>query len=808
MNSPSENSTFSKSSVGLLLFIAFSLAIFLHTQFPDLVDRELIAGNIGLFVLINLNVVFILILGFLIAKNVFKLLLDRQRKILGSKLKARLVFAFVGLSLVPALLLFFTAKGILERVMKGWFAPQVESAVEGSLEVATSYYESLEQRDREGAETIVSSLENLLPLLFYTNPNEAPTESDSFILGEKRRTLLENFLEQRGQAFGFEQLSIITPKGSLVATYQQKLRPSVSSEGITERIFYPQFNRVAIKEAILGSKRIQAENSYQEEFLRGYLPISFQLSPSQNNDKPEEGNVNFVLVHTNWISPEVSSLINKIVLAYDDYRELRQFNRPLRSNYFLTLAIVLLLIVFAAIWIGFFLAKSLTGPIKELAEGTIQVSSGNLGYRIPEVSDDELGILVESFNTMTSDLERARDELIERRIYIETVISSIGVGVVSYNSAGVIQMWNQAANDIFLDNSETKSKTSFNGQSKLGSDFREAFPKLIVDTIEQLEKELKTGIQSMASTPIVLSSSSGAKHLHITLTDLKSAGLLSARNLDADDGEDLPLDSLGRVILIDDFSELNKAQRMAAWREVARRIAHEIKNPLTPIQLSAQRLRRKFLQNSNSGLGGYDLSLVEESTDVIIKQVELMRNLVSEFSKFARMPKIKLELGDIIEVLEKTKKMYQASHPHISFITDLDDEVPKFLFDSEQLSRVIVNLIDNSIYSLEQKAVSASESFRPEITLKAQLSDNLQAVCFEVIDNGLGLETDQVEKFFQPYFTTKPGGTGLGLSIVNSIVRDHGGFIRLHTEAKEGLRVRVEFPIKGHDSFGMASVAY
>ena len=316
--------------------------------------------------------------------------------------------------------------------------------------------------------------------------------------------------------------------------------------------------------------------------------------------------------------------------------------------------------------------------------------------------------------------------------------------------------------------------------------YTEVFPEKLREKVAQMILELGDSASSIASSNLSLSGNSGAKHLQLTITKL--VGESGAE--------------MGVVVLLDDISELIGAQRMAAWREVARRIAHEIKNPLTPIQLNAQRMQRKLgISDSETSLlpaqilRKVDREMIKDSTAVIIRQVEILRNLVNEFSQFARMPKAQLEVSDIEKVVKDSVRFFQDAHPEISFNVECLRELPEFPLDKEQMSRVLVNLLDNSVAAINVAIERGVEINKGSISVGLDYHESLSLVTLCVTDNGIGVAQEDKSRLFEPYFSTKRSGTGLGLAIVSAIVADHSGYIRVHDNNPHGAKFVIELPI-------------
>ncbi len=727
----------------VLLAACSALAIvWLRTEIPDISDQRSIGNNLGFYLLININIVVVMVLSFLVLRNIVKLFLDRKKNILGSRLRTKLMVSFVGLSLIPTALLFVTAKGIVDNILDGWFSPQIVSTVDSAMGVARFHYEETSERLKNELKVVKSSLQGV-PL----NPN---------FLEKDGATAVRRLVDSKRAEFMLGELSIVNGEGRLLVR---------SLDSKLSEVLLPAIDSDLESKNIGKEKIVQAEQSLGGEFVRAYSKLEHQ-------DLSEE----LYLVGTYHVPAELNLALSSLVNSFDDYRELQRNKRPLASSYLLTLVMVMLLIMVTAMWIGFYLARSLTGPIQKLAEGTEEIAQGNLDYQIQDVGDDELGFLVSSFNTMTSDLKQTTEELVSRRKYIETVVESVPVGVVTIDRQGEVNTYNRVAENIL------------GRKLAEGMSLREILPGRSFDVVYQnLEQLYSSDIKSVTDNVTI---ELGETELHLQF----SATLLS--------GEE---GSPGAVILFDDMSELVRAQKMAAWREVAKRIAHEIKNPLTPIQLSAQRIRKKIGSgNEIAGEKGVsfstqDVKLFSDGMDLIVKQVETLRGLVNEFSRFARMPSAVLKKGNLNLVIKEAVAQYSAAHSSIDFDLDLDQGLPKVNMDQEQFSRVLVNLFDNSVAAFEgsQQLQANSDVAGPvslSIDIKTKFAPDSSMIMLTVGDNGPGIADSARDKIFDPYFTSKKEGTGLGLSIVNSIISDHGGVIHAGKSKKDGLEISISLP--------------
>jgi two-component system nitrogen regulation sensor histidine kinase NtrY len=433
-----------------------------------------------------------------------------------------------------------------------------------------------------------------------------------------------------------------------------------------------------------------------------------------------------------------------------------------------------LVVVLFAIWWGFRIAKGVSTPIRALAEGTAEVARGNLDVHVEPHSDDEVGFLVRSFNRMTRDLRDARDgvestnaELERRRRYMEVVLRNIGAGVVSLDADERINTINPAAQRLL---------GVPPGVGVVGRPWEEVLPgPEQVSLVRELRTSLQPGLRESIRRQVQLPFGDETLTLLVTVTLLKD-----------DEGV-----VLGSVVVFDDYSQLVKVQRMEAWQEVARRIAHEIKNPLTPIQLSAQRIRRRF--GARLAADPVDAQVFDECVDSITSQVDTLKLLVNEFSNFARLPAANPLPDDLNRIVQEAVSRY-AGTEGVVLKTDLDPQLPLADLDREQFGRLLTNLIDNAIAAVRERARLDPGFEVGHVELRTLHDAPLSAVRLEVVDDGVGIRSEDRRRIFEPYFSRKEHGTGLGLAIVSRIVADHRGYVRVHDAQPHGARFIVELP--------------
>ena len=685
------------------------------------------SNNVLIYGLININVILIILLIFLIIRNVVKLIFERRHGVIGSKLRTKLVAAFVGMSLIPTALLFLVSINFLSYSIDNWFSMRIGDALNKTVEVAQMYYQQTTDQAKFYARQI----------------SEDITRNRLYQI--EREVYLRALMEQRQKSFKF----------SLMEVYfditKQKL--IVKDKEATDLKPVP-LSAKALEDVFLGNDISMVNPSGVGDLVSGAVPIYSYVSPRD---------VIGVVVVSIYIPKTLIDKVTIISKTSEQYKQLILLKNPLKFSYIITLFLVTLLIIFAATWFGLFLAKGITVPIQDLAEATLKIAQGDLDHQINVVADDEIGVLVDSFNQMTKDLKKSNQRLEQvnldiesRRKYMETVLRNVSAGVVSVDREGIITTINRAAEKM-LD-----IKTG-NILSKRYEEVLDPEHLAIVDELLQELRESKEGFIE--------------KQLELKVKDRALTFLITTTLISDDDGNDM-----GMVIVFEDVTRLQRAERAAAWREVARRMAHEIKNPLTPVQLSAQRLQKKFGDKL-----GEDSDVFHECTKTIINQVDVLKNLVDAFSRYARMPVTNPAINDLNDVITDSVTLFQDAHKEIAFDFSKGVDIPKLSLDPEQMKRVMINLLDN--------AVAAVDKQDGHIEIKTSYDGSRHRARVEVADNGCGIPPAYKGRMFEPYFSTKRSGSGLGLAIVNSIIDDHHGQLNVRDNSPRGTIVAFELPV-------------
>ena len=690
------------------------------------------------FGLINVNVVLVLILSFLIFRNVVKLVLERRRGVIGSRLRTKLIVALIFFALAPTALLFYISSRFLTESFDTWFSDKVESTMHRTREAGALVYERDKRRIEGLARIALQRVEVNENYPFEVTQSQIKASGLKGFSQEYRVFAVKVF-DQLGALVWSSQLD----PGDEVVSLQAKRFVVTSIERFKA---HPGMTSKAVVDVDQG-----------RDVVRGVAPII----------DPINSRVIGVVLTEERFDTQILKSVEGII---QEFANLKPGAELIRLSYLILLVLMAFIILFSATWFGFYVSRAIMAPIQSLADATKEVALGNYDVNLIPKADDETGQLIKSFNSMTADLkaherqvqdftarlEKTNVELDQRRKYMEVILRNISAGVISVNPQGKITSLNRAAERLL----------SLDSDKVIGLAAENAFDKYILDSfwVPILDR---VGQGGEFSGQVELSFGSDA------LTFLADAISISDES-----GEDL-----GVVVVFDDASEQVKAQRVAAWREVARRIAHEIKNPITPIKLSAQRMLRKF----GGQFEGRDYQVFSSCVETIVSEVDGLRDLVNEFSNFARMPAVKTRPDNLAQLIRDVIGMYSLSYPEISFEAGgIEGDFPQIPLDREQMIRVFTNLIANSVDAMSGKGC---------LSVAMSEVEYLKIIRVELMDNGSGIPETIKQKVLEPYFSTKQHGTGLGLAIVSQIVSDHGGYLRIQDNSPRGTKVILELPL-------------
>src|SRR5215471_10429474 len=679
--------------------------------------------TLGLVAMSALVFLLLVALTFVLLRNLLKLYAERQLGVLGSRFRTRMVLAALLLSFAPSIMMFMFAYGLMNRSIDKWFSGPVEQIQQDSGYVAKILSGYAGDNARQEAVEIAASADT---------QRSFETGNYGGVLNEFRRhepTLQGGF-------------AVALTEGAAVACWKM---PAAWG---TLRGKVPSLAQI--------ENEPQKWTSGNTEYLLAASPV---------------GKTGKILVALP-LPADFAPTLEQINKNQRSFLALSRESKRLRGMYMLLLTLLTVLVLFAATWVSLYMAKLVTRPVAALAQATREISVGHLGHRVDISATDELGQLVSSFNTMAADLESSREkieqsthalsetntELEQRRRHIETILENIPTGVLSLDAQKCVSHTNHALTRMFWPNG---------GVPFPGSTLRQVFPEDVATDLTNLLRK--------------------AERMSVTTSQLEIPVLRHKLNVAVTvSAVQHGKQRLGYVIVFEDFSDLLKAQKEAAWREVARRVAHEIKNPLTPIALSADRIRRHL--DRGEAPDSASLAVIHGCAETIAGAVETVRSLVDEFSSLARFPAAQLRPADVNEIIENTLGMFNGRLDGIVVETELAHGLPPAMADPEGIKRALANLIDNAADAMQ-------DSLLREIHISSALVESKDAVEITVADTGHGVTRDLKEKLFLPYFSTKKRGTGLGLAIVRRIMEDHNGSIRVEENQPLGARYVMELPV-------------
>jgi two-component system, NtrC family, nitrogen regulation sensor histidine kinase NtrY len=667
-------------------------------------------------------------LTFVLFRNLLKLFAERRLGVLGSKFRTRLVVAGLLLSFLPVIVMFWFAYGLMNRTIVLWFSRPVQEVRDDTRAMASLLATYAQQNAVAEAASIANS----------------PEAQRAFTTGNFSALAAEFRLHQATLQGGF---AVALLKGQEEASFGAPAAwTALRSKAAPDQLSGPSpapFNW-GETEYILGTSGVGSD---------GLILVAMPL--------PQK----------------FSAAVKQLEASQNRYFDLYRQRRLLRRTYMSLLLLLTVLVLFSTTWLALFLSKLVTRPVAALAEATQEISRGRLDYRVEVNAADEIGDLVRSFNRMAEELESSRHQidassrelsiantaLEQRRRHIETILESIPTGVLSLDANRRITHVNQALLRMFDPSGPADGKVS----GMINSDLGGVFPTDVVDDlIVLLRRADRMGITT--------------SQLEITLPRTKLNTALTVATLQHES------ERLGYVLIFEDLSDLLKAQKQAAWREVARRVAHEIKNPLTPIALSADRIRRHLERGTRPDAAS--LEIIQQCAQTIAASVDTVRTLVDEFSTLARFPASRPHPANINAIVQSALGMFDGRLDGVSLETRLAPDLPNVMADHDAIKRAVANLVDNAAEAIEGAMVR-------EIRVTTNLVTSRDAVEIVVADTGYGVTQELKEKLFLPYFSTKKRGTGLGLAIVSRIIEDHRGSIRVEENRPAGARFIVELPL-------------
>ncbi|HWY69742.1 MAG TPA: ATP-binding protein [Terriglobales bacterium] len=666
-------------------------------------------------------------LTFVLLRNLLKLLAERRVGVLGSKFRTKMVFGALLMSFTPALFMFLFTYLLTNRSIDRWFSRPVQNLREGSEQVAALLVDYANANAQAEAKALAAN--SRIQRAFEVGDFAAVNS----VLHEEEPALQDGFaLALHGHV----------PVASInLPTEWEKIGPPLA-------------------EAVAASRRFAWGNS---------IYAVAQSGAGRNG----------AIIVAIPLPASFDATMQQIAESQRNYQELATAGKAVRRAYILLLLLITALVLFAATWLSLFISKLVTRPVAALAEATQELSQGHFSYRVAVAAADELGELVASFNRMAADLEESRTKIEQssrelekananiehRRRQTEIILENIPTGVLSLDGSGRVRH----ANPAFVRLLKFRDQSSANASSENfeGASLRDIFgPEIATQMVHLMRKADRMGT---TTSQFELQSGGGRLNVAITVASMR-----------------FDRQRLGYVMVFEDFTELLRAQKQAAWREVARRVAHEIKNPLTPIALSADRIRRHLERGTPPDKNS--MAVMSGCADTITNAVETVRQLVDEFSTLARFPTAQPRPSEINAIIESALQLFSGRLDGVTIRTHLAPELPVVLADPEAMKRAIANLIDNAAEALHDSLVR-------EIYISTSLVESRDSVEVVIADTGHGITDDVKERLFLPYVSSKKRGTGLGLSIVSRIMQEHNGSIRIEENHPVGARFILELPM-------------
>lgn len=712
----------------------------LYELSTQLAKDDTFIASIFFYGIINLNVFLAIILSFLVIRNIAKLVVERRRGVFGSRLRTKLVTTLMVFALTPTVIVFYVSTRFINQSFDEWFGGRVREVIQQARDIGGQIYLQ-DQRRLEGIARVAASKLTVRPSIPFLD----------------KRPPIEGNLDGFEIEYGVNSVQVFDREGKLKFASVNTANRATTDLNREHLLVGSVLGRFATRTGLMSLSIVDADE--KQDIVRAAVPLRVPKTSEL---------AGVVVVEERFDMPFLRS-IEKIL---DSFGSLKPGAQLLRVSYLILVTVMTLMIIFGAVWFGFRVARTIIGPIQILADATREVALGNYTLTLSPLADDETGQLMKSFNTMTIDLERHRksardsqirlqlsnEELERRRRYMEVVFANIAAGVIAVDAKGQVTAFNHAAATMLKTDEVVRH----------GSDIKSYLGEILY---------------KLFWLPVVSNKNdSSASSREI---DLRPAGIdlvlfIASTDIRGEDGEDL-----GVVVVFDDATQRVKQQRVMAWREVASRIAHEIKNPITPIKLSAERLLRRF----GSKFDGDDKDVFQRCVESILTQVESLRTLVNEFGKFARLPTIRPTLSELIPVIRHAMDVFKEGYPAIDFKFVIESStIPQVMIDPEQMNRALVNVIGNAVDAMMES------SGRGELVATCTWDKAIEKVVILITDTGPGIPADIKDRVFEPYVSSKSGGTGLGLAIASQIIAEHGGYVRIAKSSAEGTTIRIELP--------------
>lgn len=696
---------------GFTLLI-FGILVYLETQLPFFNKFLPIGENKLIIVILNINLLLILLLLFLVSRALIKTYIEQKRGIWGARLKTKLTVTLLLISIIPSFTLYILSGGFFQISIEKWFGQKIEDTLDDALEFSRFYYEDLFQRHERMGAIIASEI--------------------------KKKKLLDD----PAALSAYIQKNTSSKIPEYLAVYDSSEKFLQSNRALTPEV-REKFNK------LVHSLTRDSTGRVIEPLKKGELILSGLQFTN------ESGDLKAMLLLGEEIEIAGTKSMKEIAVASRELQKSRPFKKILKWSFYIPLTLVTLMTAFFSVWVGIKMATEITIPIERVREGASIIAKGSFDVNLEDKGQDEIGTLVMAFNTMARELKIAKDEIEERRRYMEIILDNVATGIISTDKVGAIQFLNKAAQNIL----------GIEKESWTGKSLREIFGDNFKKHMKFFLKEARETDHGSVTREMRLNLKNDVTYVRASLTILR----------------DQASKTEGFVIAFDDITHIVRAERLATWREVAKKLTHEIKNPLTPIMLSAERIRRRLLPHES----GQSREVLEETTSVILRSVDDIKGIVNELTKLTHNSQTKT-MDDINSIVDETMAIYEHLFQNISFESE-KNVVPPFLIDRDGVKRAIINLITNSV-----KALEGSQGV---IKITTRYNSEKGVGVIEVADTGKGIPDEDKGRIFDPYFTKDKDGMGLGLAIVHSIILEHHGRINVEDNIPQGTKFIIELPI-------------
>jgi two-component system, NtrC family, nitrogen regulation sensor histidine kinase NtrY len=694
----------------LAIMFVFSFLVYVQTHLPFFKKFLPVGENKPVIVILNINLLLILLLMFLVIRIVIKSTVERRMGVWGSGLKTKLTLSMLSVSVISSFGLFVLATWFYYGGMDKWFSQKIEDTVDSAMELSEFYYQDIFERYERLGLTLAKQI-----------------EEKGLMTRDKQ---LAETIKKQAAAHSLDYLAVYDMNGRPITIF------SSLQEQITQKI-PPQLSTVIReKKAIIPLRHGEA------------IIIGTVL-------KNPQGHAVGMLFLGDFMSIKGTQGIKQIAATYEQFKKARPLKKMVKYGFTIPLFLVTILSVFLAVWVGVKMSNEITVPLERVKEGASIIAKGRFDINLEDKGKDEIGTLVAAFNTMARELKITKDEIEEKRKYMEVILDNVGTGIITTDEKGTVLLLNRAARQILgIGEKDWMGKPL---KAIVGEDFK--------NIIRSFLGEMKDGVEG-----------SVVKELRITVQDKTVYTRTSLTPLWDEAGK-----KTGYIATFDDITYIVTAEKLATWREIAKKLTHEIKNPLTPIRLSAERIRRRLLPHSE----GKEKEVLEETTSVILNASEDIKDIVNELTRFTHTsPSFSVE--DLNVIIQETMTSYRNLYQNIAFRLEMSD-IPKFRISRDEIRRAIVNLITNSVKAIDQDQGTITVSTRHDMERGTAV--------IEISDTGPGIPEEDRAKVFDPYFSKSGDGLGLGLAIVQSIVLEHNGNVYAKENPPRGVRMIIELPV-------------